>query len=210
MSGTHGSPADACYNRINALTQDDRHPNFQYSLAFEKASIIFNICAVLSCLAASRIRSEEADRNFAFKNFQASASMFTYINENFLNAPSSDLHKGTVSTLIQIMLAQGQEVFLENRVAEGDEPIKLAKIASRASDLYSQAVVGTQAMVSVPDKNAKDGERKEIPFDKVWQLVVQVRYLPFLFPYNIRAFLLGKYLAGNRDPKWFIPNFTLT
>jgi tyrosine-protein phosphatase YwqE len=88
--------------------------------------------------------------------------MFTYINENFLHAPSTDLSRDTVKTLIQIMLAQGQEVFLEKQIADGKKVGLLAKLASQAAYLYSGAIEGTQENVN-----------KAI-FEKVWLLVVQV------------------------------------
>ncbi|RDW92128.1 hypothetical protein BP5796_01522 [Coleophoma crateriformis] len=135
----------------------------QYSLAFEKASIIFNISAVLSCHAANQNRSEETGLKTAYHSFQASAGMFTYINENFLHAPSTDLSRDTVKTLIQIMLAQGQEVFLEKQVSDGKKVGLLAKLASQAGYLYSQAVEGVQENVN-----------KAI-FEKVWLLVVQIK-----------------------------------
>ena len=135
----------------------------QYSLAFEKASIIFNISAVLSCHAAFQTRSEDSGLKTAYHSFQASAGMFTYINENFLHAPSSDLSRDTVKTLIQIMLAQAQEVFLEKQVADQKKVGLLAKLSSQAAYLYQQAVEGTQENVN-----------KAI-FEKVWLLFVQVR-----------------------------------
>lgn len=61
------------------------------------------------------------------------------------------------------MLAQGQEVFLEKQIADGKKVGLLAKLASQAAYLYSQALEGTQENVN-----------KAI-FEKVWQLVVQVR-----------------------------------
>lgn len=99
-------------DRFDAFTHK---PTSQYSLAYEKASIIFNISAVLSCHAAHQNRFDDTGLKTAYHSFQASAGMFTYINENFLHAPSTDLSRDTVQTLISIMLAQGQEVFLENR-----------------------------------------------------------------------------------------------
>lgn len=89
--------------------------------------------------------------------------MFTYINENFLHAPSVDLSRETVKTLIQVMLAQGQEVFLEKQIADSKKVGLLAKLASQAGYLYSQAVEGVQENVN-----------KAI-FEKVWLLVTQVR-----------------------------------
>lgn len=138
-------------------------PTSQYSLAYEKASIIFNISAVLSCHAAHQTRSEDSGLKTAYHSFQASAGMFTYINENFLHAPSTDLSRDTVKTLIQIMLAQGQEVFLEKQIADGKKVGLLAKLASQAAYLYSGAIEGTQENVN-----------KAI-FEKVWLLVVQVK-----------------------------------
>ncbi|RFU28274.1 hypothetical protein B7463_g8057, partial [Scytalidium lignicola] len=135
----------------------------QYSLAYEKASIIFNISAVLSCHAANQPRSEDSGLKTAYHSFQASAGMFTYINENFLHAPSTDLSRDTVKTLIQIMLAQAQEVFLEKQISDGKKVGLLAKLASQAGFLYSQAVEGTQ-----------DNVNKAI-FEKVWLIVVQVK-----------------------------------
>ncbi|KAI0132055.1 BRO1-like domain-containing protein [Xylariales sp. AK1849] len=136
----------------------------QYSLAFEKASIIFNISAVLSCHAANQTRSEEAGLKAAYHSFQASAGMFTYINENFLHAPSSDLSRETVKTLISITLAQAQEVFLEKQIADNKKIALLAKLASQAAYLYSQALEGVQENVN-----------KAI-FEKVWHLFIQIKY----------------------------------
>jgi hypothetical protein len=145
--------------RFDAFTHK---PTSQYSLAYEKASIIFNISAVLSCHAAHQTRSEDSGLKTAYHSFQASAGMFTYINENFLHAPSTDLSRDTVKTLIQVMLAQGQEVFLEKQIADGKKVGLLAKLASQAAYLYSGAIEGTQENVN-----------KAI-FEKVWLLVVQV------------------------------------
>ncbi|KAK5657693.1 hypothetical protein OQA88_2765 [Cercophora sp. LCS_1] len=136
----------------------------QHSLAFEKASIIFNISAVLSCHAAHQTRSEETGLKTAYHSFQASAGMFTYINENFLHAPSSDLSRETVKTLIAIMLAQAQEVFLEKQITDQKKVGLLAKLSSQAATLYSQAVEGVQENVN-----------KAI-FEKVWLLMVQAKF----------------------------------
>jgi hypothetical protein len=99
----------------------------------------------------------------AYHSFQAAAGMFTYINENFLHAPSTDLSRDTIKTLIDIMLAQGQEVFLEKQVADGKKVGLLAKLASQAAYLYAQASEGVQENVT-----------KGI-FDKLWLLVAQVK-----------------------------------
>lgn len=132
-------------------------------MAYEKASIIFNISAVLSCHAADQNRAEDVGLKTAYHSFQASAGMFTYINENFLHAPSTDLNRETVKTLINITLAQAQEVFFEKQVVDGKKPGLLAKLASQAAYLYTQASEAMQDYVS-----------KGI-FEKVWSLVIQAK-----------------------------------
>ena len=89
--------------------------------------------------------------------------MFTYINENFLHAPSKDLSRETVKTLITLMLAQAQEVFVEKQMADGRKVGLLAKLASQAATLYMQAAEGVQDNVS-----------RGI-FDRLWLLVTQVK-----------------------------------
>lgn len=138
-------------------------PTSQYSLAYEKASIIFNISAVLSCHAANQNRHEDVGLKTAYHSFQASAGMFTYINENFLHAPSTDLSRDTVKTLINIMLGQGQEVFIEKQIVDGKKPGLLAKLASQAAYVYAQAVEGVQDNVS------------RAIFERVWLLAVQIK-----------------------------------
>lgn len=69
------------------------------------------------------------------------------------------------------MLAQGQEVFLEKQIADSKKIGLLAKLASQAGYLYTQAIEGTQENVN-----------KAI-FEKVWLLVIQVR-LPYIHYYD--------------------------
>ncbi|KAH8691570.1 putative signal transduction protein BroA [Talaromyces proteolyticus] len=135
----------------------------QFSLAFEKASILFNISAVLSCHAANQNRADDTGLKTAYHSFQASAGMFTYINENFLHAPSTDLSRTTVKALISITLAQAQEVFLEKQTTDGKKPAFLAKLASQAGYLYSQAIDTAQEYVG---KNI---------FDKTWVSMLQAK-----------------------------------
>ncbi|KAE8149127.1 BRO1-domain-containing protein [Aspergillus avenaceus] len=157
-------PVDENHIKISFTWYDafTHKPTSQYSLAFEKASIIFNISAVLSCHAANQNRAEDTGLKTAYHSFQAAAGMFTYINENFLHAPSTDLNRETVKTLINVTLGQGQEVFLEKQVADSKKAGFLAKLASQAAYLYSQAVEGMQ-------------EYAKGVFEKVWVIVVQAK-----------------------------------
>lgn len=115
--------------------------------------------------------------------------MFTYINENFLHAPSQDLGRETVKCLISIMLAQAQEVFLEKQIVDGKKVGLLAKLASQAAFLYTQAVEGAQENVT----NAV--------FEKVWLLVVQV---------SLSVSRLDRVLTGNRSKRTTWPHWLNT
>ncbi|KAL8917403.1 MAG: hypothetical protein Q9208_007958 [Pyrenodesmia sp. 3 TL-2023] len=158
-------PVDENHIKISFTWLDafTHKPISQYSLAYEKASIIFNISAVLSCYAANQNRFEDTGLKTAYHSFQAAAGMFTYINENFLHAPSTDLSRDTIKSLISIMLAQGQEVFLEKQIADGKKVGLLAKLASQAAYLYAQAAEGVQ-------ENFQRGV-----FDKLWVQVAQIK-----------------------------------
>ena len=116
-----------------------------------------------SCHAANQARHEETGLKTAYHSFQASAGMFTYINENFLHAPSTDLSRETVKTLITITLAQAQEVFLEKQVTDGKKSALLAKLAAQATYLYNSAAEGAQ-------ENVNKGV-----FERVWLLLIQVK-----------------------------------
>jgi programmed cell death 6-interacting protein len=150
--------------RFDAFTHK---PTSQYSLAFEKASVIFNISAVLSCHATAQNRAEDNGLKTAYHSFQASAGMFTYINENFLHAPSQDLNRDTVKTLINITLAQAQESFLEKQIRDGKKSALLAKLAAQAHWLYGQA------------KEGLEGETPRLVFDPIWLKFIQIKTLQF-------------------------------
>lgn len=91
--------------------------------------------------------------------------MFTYINENFLHAPSQDLNRDTVKTLIHLTLAQAQEIFLEKQTRDGKQPGLLAKLAAQAQFLYSQA------------KEALESDSAKGVFDSSWLKYVLVKHL---------------------------------
>ncbi|OAP59754.1 hypothetical protein AYL99_04756 [Fonsecaea erecta] len=162
-------PIDEAHIKISFQWFDafTRASTSQYSLAFEKASVIFNIAAVLSCHAAAQNRSEDKDLKTAYHSFQASAGMFTYINENFLHAPSTDLNRDTIKTLINIVLGQAQEVFMEKQVRDGKKPALLAKLAAQAQFLYGQA------------KEGLESDHARGIFDSSWLKLIQIKALHF-------------------------------
>ncbi|GMK59500.1 hypothetical protein CspeluHIS016_0801060 [Cutaneotrichosporon spelunceum] len=109
----------------------------QTSLAFEKASIIHLLASVLSSLAASQSRAGPEGLKRAYFNCRATAGMLTYINENFLHAPSTDLSRDVVHLLINLSLAQATEVFMEKLVDEKKAAGLIARTANQLATMYN-------------------------------------------------------------------------
>ncbi|KAJ3113395.1 bck1-like resistance to osmotic shock [Phlyctochytrium bullatum] len=135
----------------------------QYSIAYEKASIIFNIAATCASIAALQNRSEQTGQKLAFNYLQAAAGLFQYINENFLHAPSVDLSRDSIKSMVDLMLAQAQEVFLEKVIAEKKKGGLVAKLAAQAAHLYAAALDGMLT-------EAVKGQ-----FDKPWTEIVKIK-----------------------------------
>ncbi|KAI9265997.1 BRO1-like domain-containing protein [Sporodiniella umbellata] len=136
----------------------------QYSLAFEKASIIFNEAATLSAIASAQNRAEAEGRKRAFHYFQASAGMFQYINDNFLHAPSEDLCRESVQMLCELMLTQAHECFLETSIREKNKTGLIAKLASHATWAYGHLV-----------DSLNDAIQRGAGTDKAWVTICQVK-----------------------------------
>lgn len=108
----------------------------QYSVAFEKASMIFNIAATCSSIAALKDRSDPTSLKHAFNYFQTSAGMFLYINDHFLHPPSVDMSRDSIKVLADLMLAQAQECFIEKAIVENRKGAIVAKLAMCLSSMY--------------------------------------------------------------------------
>ncbi|GAA5988730.1 hypothetical protein JCM5350_001999 [Sporobolomyces pararoseus] len=158
----------------------------QQSLAYEKASVIFNIGATLSSLAASSPRTSPEGLKRAFHAFRAAAGMFVYINENFLHAPSTDLSKEVVKILVGLMGAQAVEIFIETM---GPATAKGAGLRSKMCMQASSAYAGIV-------EDCKEWVTKGV-FLKEWSLLIQTKakYFASLAQYNrsVADTAAGKY-----------------
>lgn len=92
--------------------------------------------------------------------------MLTYINDNFLHAPSLDLSREIIKFLVGIILAQATEVFFEKCTDEKKGNALVAKIAAQTAFIYTGLT-----------EEVKEFMGKGI-FDRNWVTVIQVR------PYN--------------------------
>lgn len=109
----------------------------QHALAFEKASVLFNLGSLMSRVATSKYREAQrssSDDSGAFKEavklLQQAAGVFQFLAENFLHAPSSDLQPETVKFLTNLCLAQCQEIFTL-KVIDGDLEQKKNSLISK-------------------------------------------------------------------------------
>ncbi|KAI0357752.1 BRO1-domain-containing protein [Trametes cingulata] len=135
----------------------------QTSIAYEKASIIFQIAATHSAIAASQNRSDPEGLKRAFYYFRTTAGMLTYINDNFLHAPSLDLSREVIKFLVGIILAQATEVFLEKCTDEKKSNALVAKIAAQTAFMYTSL-----------SEEVKEFMGKGI-FDRNWVTVIQTK-----------------------------------
>ena len=132
-------------------------------MAFEKASIIYQIAATHSSIASSQNRSDPEGLKRAYHYFRTCAGMLTYINDNFLHAPSTDLSKDVVKFLVGITLAQANETFYETCIDQRKPPGLVSKIASHTAFLYTGLC-----------EEVKEFMGKGI-FDRNWVTLLQVR-----------------------------------
>ncbi|KAG8795868.1 bck1-like resistance to osmotic shock [Ceratobasidium sp. 428] len=133
----------------------------QTSLAFEKASVIFQIAATHTSIAASQNRADPEGLKRAIHYFRTAAGMLTYINDNFLHAPSTDLSKEVVKFLVGIVIAQATEVVYEKLVDE--KKALVTKVASQTAFLYATL-----------QEDVKEFMGRGI-FDRNWVTLIQIK-----------------------------------
>ncbi|THH32851.1 hypothetical protein EUX98_g1329 [Antrodiella citrinella] len=135
----------------------------QTSIAYEKASIIFEIAATHSAISAAQNRSDPEGLKRAFYYSRTCAGMLTYINDNFLHAPSTDLSKEVIKFLVGLIMAQATEIFFEKCSDEKKGNALVSKIAAQAAFMYTAL-----------SEEVKEFMGKGI-FDRNWVTVVQTK-----------------------------------
>ncbi|KZP17376.1 BRO1-domain-containing protein [Athelia psychrophila] len=135
----------------------------QTSIAYEKASILFQIAVTHSAIAASQNRSDPEGLKRSFYYFRTCAGMLTYVNENFLHAPSTDLSRDVVKFLVNVILAQATEVFFEKCTEEKKGNALVSKVGAQAASMYSTLV-----------EEVKEFMGKGI-FDRNWVSLIQIK-----------------------------------
>ncbi|KNE56899.1 hypothetical protein AMAG_02670 [Allomyces macrogynus ATCC 38327] len=124
-------------------------PTAQSSLAYEKASVIFNLAAALSRWAAAPAAGQQRDTKQAYHSLQVAAGIFQFINDNFLHAPTRDLGRDCIRVLSDLMVAQAQELLVEKTLADlkpGANPTKTtAKMVAGLAHQYAQLAATVNA-----------------------------------------------------------------
>ncbi|XP_065200233.1 rhophilin-2 isoform X2 [Planococcus citri] len=144
-------------------------PSCQRTVAFEKACVLFNMAAIYTQMGAKQDRLTSKGLDQAVDNFLRAAGTFTYIQENFTNAPSMDLAPHMMDMLIQLMLAQARECLFEKLELQSqdkrdvDISLDLAQEAAQVADVYSLVY----NLISVP------AVRDYVPYS--WIALTQVK-----------------------------------
>ena len=126
-------------------------------MAFEKASVLFNIGGLYTQLGTRQDRSSAAGLDCAVDNFLRAAGTFQFIIENFSNAPSSDLGPDCLNMIVQLMLAQARECLFEKGalgVEEGqlevESCLELSQEAAHLSQTYDEVLISVPEVSVIP------------------------------------------------------------
>jgi hypothetical protein len=124
-------------------------PCTQKTVAFEKASVLFNIGGLYTQIGTRQDRSTDGGLDCAVDNFLRAAGTFQFIQENFSNAPSSDLGTDCLKMLVQLMLGQARECLFEKTVMgfqdgnDLDLCLELSQEAAHVSATYDEVLKAT-------------------------------------------------------------------
>lgn len=156
----------------------------QSALPFEKASVLFNLGALMTRASSATYSvsqrssgGDEASFKLALNLMLQAAGVFKFLSENFLHGPSNDSKPATVNFLVNLCLAQNQEMF-NLKVIDGDLEQKknslIAKLCASTATYYEDCykVVGH---LSTPEGSAsvsnhstfslEDGSINDLSFD---------------------------------------------
>ncbi len=96
------------FYRYDALTGV---PSIQRTVAFEKASVLFNLAALHTQIGARQDRTVNSDTaDAAVDNFLRAAGTLRYIGEHFTHPPSFDLAPHTLEALTALFLVSNLHI----------------------------------------------------------------------------------------------------
>ena len=110
------------------------------SLKYEKCSILFNIGALNSCIAAAQDLESGECLQLALKYLQTSAGIFKYLKDNvesaFKKDTIMDCWSETLDFLTNLMIAQAQEMVIFKAITERMKNAVISKLCSQSESSY--------------------------------------------------------------------------
>ncbi|KAH9362292.1 hypothetical protein HPB48_002270 [Haemaphysalis longicornis] len=161
-------------------------PSTQKTVAFEKASVLFNIAALYTQIGAKQDRGKSTGIDSAVDSFLRAAGMFCYIRENFSKPPSMDLSAETLEVLTHVMLAQARECLFEKLILGSVEKqgvmtcIEVGQEAAEVAEVYAQV----HKLISMPP--VKD----YVPYSWISLILVKAEHYRALAHYYVAVGLL--------------------
>jgi hypothetical protein len=146
-------------------------PSCQRTVAFEKASVLFNLGGLYTQIGTRQDRSSEEGLDTAVDNFLRAAGTFQYIHENFTNAPSMDLGPETLHMLVQLMCGQARECLFEKTELSLYE--KASPDLSLCLELGQEAAHVSEVYEKVFDAISQQPVKDYVPFS--WVSLAQVK-----------------------------------
>eukprot|EP01006_Ploeotia_vitrea_P044484 TRINITY_DN66835_c5_g1_i1.p1 TRINITY_DN66835_c5_g1~~TRINITY_DN66835_c5_g1_i1.p1 ORF type:complete len:959 (-),score=543.42 TRINITY_DN66835_c5_g1_i1:42-2918(-) len=117
-----------------------------YSIDFERASVLYNIGALYSLQGIRESRTDPAGIKAAFKYFQQAAGVFALLAKSpeFASSVTLDVSVANYRMVSHMLLAQAQACFFELAVKTNKSPTLISKLASGTSELFKLAYQASQ------------------------------------------------------------------
>ncbi|KAJ3193364.1 pH-response regulator protein palA/rim20 [Irineochytrium annulatum] len=166
----------------DAIAKDPRSlkPHSSFHIAFEYASILFNIGVLFSRLAALQSKDTADGLKKGCAMYQNAAGAFAQLlaatsapvsaappigsnavptSQSVLTSPnaaqalavSPDFSPNTLNALTQLMLALAQEMFWQKAITEQKKNLTVARLASAVGDLFEKARTEAEKAAAFPD-----------------------------------------------------------
>ncbi|KAJ8593344.1 BRO1-domain-containing protein [Rhizopogon salebrosus TDB-379] len=138
------------FSYAHAFASPSSLPVTLRSIAFERASVLFNIAALYSQLAATEDRSGQDGLKRASAYYQNAAGTLAFLSASalpklppFADSESKpwDLMEDFVKSLEWLMLAQAQECVWQRAVTDRYKNSLIAKLAAKVSSLYNTSLL---------------------------------------------------------------------
>ncbi|XP_043221846.1 rhophilin-2-like isoform X1 [Amphibalanus amphitrite] len=143
-------------------------PSCQRTVAFEKASVLFNMAALYSQLAARQERGTQEGLDSAVDSYLRAAGIYRYILENFSNAPSRDLDADVLDVLSNLLLAQAKECLLEKLLLPQEKLDLSAQL-----DIGQEAAQVSETYHRLREQMAAPSVQESLPLS--WQQLIHIK-----------------------------------